>query len=173
MAGSRILRQGGNAVDAAVAVSFALAVTEPAMSGLGGQTQIVLFRPGEGGLVVNGTSFAPAGTPPHATVEDLEDFRATTIPATVKTLDYAWRHYGSGTLSWSELLAPAIELAGEGFAIGPFRHKVLLRHADDLRSSPSAAALFLEPDGTTPPAGAVWKQPALAATLRRPLPDTI
>jgi gamma-glutamyltranspeptidase/glutathione hydrolase len=166
-AGARILRAGGNAADAAVAISFALGVTEPAMSGLGGQTQIVMFRPGQGALVINGTSISPAATLPDATEADLAGFHAATVPTTVKTLDYLWRHYGSGTLTWAELLTPAIEYAENGFRMGSFREKVFARHAEDLQSSPSTAELLLEPDGTVPQEGTIWKQPILAKTLRR------
>ena len=166
-AGVRVLEAGGNAVDAAAAVSFALGVTEPAMSGLGGQTQMLLFVPGRGPLVINGTSFAPAATPRTATRDDLRGHRTTTVPATVRVVEYAWRRYGSGTVDWEALLQPAIEYAEDGFAIGPFRHKVLLRHHDDLQASESAAPLFLTTGGATPGVGQHWRQPRLAATLRQ------
>lgn len=166
-AGREILERGGNAIDAAVAVAFSLAVTEPAMSGLGAGIQILLQSPDQSPLVINGTSRAPAVIPAGVTARDLIAHRATTVPSTVRTLDYAWRHHGSGRVSWADLLAPAIRSAEEGFAIGPFRHLVLVRTAENLRANPSGAALMLNPDGTVPAAGTVWKQPVLARTLRR------
>lgn len=161
-AGRKILEAGGNAVDAAIAVSFALGVTEPAMSGLGGQTQILLFSPGIGGRVINGTSFSPRATPPNATKADLSGRRRTTVPTSLKVLDYAYRHYGSGTLAWSELIEPAIGYAENGFELGPFRRKVLSRHVDELRREEATGDAFGADE-----VGARFQQPALATTLRR------
>ncbi len=166
-AGVEILEAGGNAVDAAVSVAFALAVTEPAMSGLGGQTQMLLAAPGRPPVVINGTSFAPRATPADARADDLRSHRATTVPTTVKTLAYAWRTYGSGRVGWAEVLAPAIRFADEGFAVGRFRQLVWRRHADDLRANDAARALFLHPDGSPPAERERFRQPVLAATLRR------
>ncbi len=166
-AGVEILEAGGNAVDAAVAVSFALAVTEPAMSGLGGQSQMLVHAPGQAPVVLNGTSFSPRGTDPAATRDDLTGRRATTVPATVRTLHYAWQHFGSGHVDWPALLAPAIRFAEDGFVMGPFRHRVFARHADDLRADSAARALFLDEQGAVPEAGSLFKQPVLARTLRR------
>ncbi len=161
-AGRKILEAGGNAVDAAIAVSFALGVTEPAMSGLGGQTQMLLFSPHAGGRVINGTSFSPRATPPDATKADLSGRRRATVPTTLKVLDYAYRHYASGTLAWSELIEPAIGYAGKGFELGPFRRKVLSRHVEELRQDEATGDAFGAVDG-----GEHFRQPALAKTLRR------
>lgn len=166
-AGEIMLAAGGNAIDAAVAVGFALAVTEPAMSGLGGQSQIIVHAPGKAPFVINGTSFAPRGVPATVTARDIAGHRATTIPTTVRVLYHAWENHGSGKITWAEILAPAIRYAEQGFAIGPFRHKVLRRYYENLRQSPSARGLFLHPDGSMPQPGEVWQQPALAKTLRR------
>ena len=158
---------GGNAIDAAVAVQLTLGVTEPAMSGLGGQTQMLVHEPGVDAFVINGTSFSPAATPPDASAGDIVAHRATTIPATVKSLDFAWRNYGSGNISWSELLAPAIRFADSGFVVGEFRHKVWQRHRDQLAANSVTAELFLNDDGSVPAVGSLFRQPRLAATLRR------
>lgn len=167
LAGVEILEAGGNAIDAAVAVQFALGVTEPAMSGLGGQTQILVQQPGEEAFVIAGSSYSPSAMPPGATAEDLRHHRATTVPATVKALDYAWRRFGSGKISWDALLAPAIRFADSGFTVGPFRHKVWQRHQARLAESPSTRALFLRRDGSVPRVGTIFRQPELAQTLRR------
>lgn len=166
-AGREILAAGGNAVDAAVAMAFALAVTEPAMSGLGGGMQVLLMRPGDAPVALNGTTFAPAATPPEAKPEDVKGHRLATVPTSVRTLDHAWRRFGSGRFEWARLLAPAIRFAEEGYVIGQFRHKVTLRHAADLRAHPSAGRLLLLEDGSVPAEGTCWKQPLLARTLRR------
>lgn len=166
-AGARILAAGGNAVDAAVAVSFALAVTEPAMSGLGAQTQILIAEPGREPVIVNGTSRSPANTPTDAAAGAIAGHRATTIPSMVRTLDHAWRMHGSAVVDWPELLAPAIGCAESGFVVGPFRHRVWEQLADQLRADPAVAALFLDEDGSPPAAGDTFRQPVLARTLRR------
>lgn len=167
-AGVEILEQGGNAIDAAVAVQFALGVTEPAMSGLGGQTQIVLQKPGEPAIVINGTSFAPANIPDIVAETDLKTgYTSTTVPSTVKVMDYAMRRYGSGKVSWAEALAPAIRYADKGYAVGPFRALVYARHEEDLRVNPVVSSLFLNSDGSLPEEGDVMRQPVLGATLKR------
>ncbi len=165
-AGMESLAKGGNAADAAVAVSFALGVTEPAMSGLGGGTQILLALPGQKPIAINGSTLAPANTPVDAQRKDLKYHRRSTIPSTVKTLDFLWRKYGSGRLSWPELLAPAIRYAEEGFAPALFRHMVYKKYASKLRGSPFNAHFFLLPDGRIPGPGDVLKQPVLANTLK-------
>ena len=166
-AGVAILEAGGNAVDAAVAVQFALAVTEPAMSGLGGGSQMLIHPPDTQPVVVNGTSYSPGDTPRSTTEDDIRGHRATTIPTTVRTMAYAWGHYGSGNVSWEQLLESAIRLAEDGFVVGPFRHKVWRRHRDRLRADPVVAALFLTERKDVPAERSVFRQPALAGTLRR------
>jgi gamma-glutamyltranspeptidase/glutathione hydrolase len=166
-AGVEILEAGGNAIDAAVAVSFALAVTEPAMSGLGGQTQILMQRPGEDAVVINGTSYSPAATPENATADNVTAHRATTIPATLNTLDFAFRNFGSGAVEWADLVQPAIGFAENGFTVGAFRHLVWLRHREELAANAAVAALFLNEQGAIPDSGATFRQPVLAQTLRR------
>ncbi len=80
-AGVEIMEQGGNAVDAAVAVSLALGVTEPAGSGIGGQSTFIVHPPEGRPFVVNGTSRAPARIPDGITPANLEGHCATTIPS--------------------------------------------------------------------------------------------
>lgn len=93
-AGIEILEMGGNAVDAAVAVSLALGVTEPACSGLGGQSMVIVHPHRGSTLALNGTSYAPGATPLDIRdPEALRGHRATTIPSTVRVLQYAWKHY--------------------------------------------------------------------------------
>ena len=165
-AGVEIMKVGGNAIDAAVAVGFVLAVTEPGMSGLGGQSQIILQAPGEDPLVLNGTSFVPEKMPSDVKRDDLTGRRLTTIPTTVRVLHYAWEQYGSGKITWKRILAPAIRYARDGYTLGPFRHRVRLRHADKLRQNTAASELFLNPDGSVPAEGSRIRQARLARTLQ-------
>lgn len=165
-AGILIMEAGGNAVDAAVAIAFALGVTEPAMSGLGGQVQILLAAPGAEPILINGTSFAPSATPEGATAADITGYRATTVPTTVRVLDFAWRRFGSGRVAWADLLTPAIRFAERGFVPGPFRRQVWHDFASPLAENAAARRFFLLENGA-PPGQQAFTQPVLAATLRR------
>ena len=146
-AGKKILELGGNAVDAAIAISFALAVTEPAMSGLGGQAQFLIYMPGKEPLIVNGTSYSPSYLPDSLNKSDLQKHKASTIPSMLRALDYLWKNYGSGNVSWDELLEPVIKYAEDGFQLGEFRYSVLEYKAEDLRKDSVTAKLFLNEDG--------------------------
>ena len=164
-AGEEILKKGGNAIDAAIAVSFALAVTEPAMSGLGGGTQVLLSIKDQTPIAINGTTFSPQGTIPSSG-DTLTYHRRSTIPSTVKVLDYLYQNYGSGKVSWEELVQPAIAFAENGFEIGPFRGKVYQKYEAKLQESPYNTSLFLI-EGKAPKIGQRLKQPILAKTLKR------
>lgn len=164
-AGEKILKKGGNAIDAAIAVSFSLAVTEPAMSGLGGGTQVLLSIKNQPPIAINGTTFSPEGTQ-SVSGDTLTYHRRSTIPSTVKVLDYLYQKYGSGNVSWEELIEPAIEFAEKGFEIGPFRGKVYQKYEAKLQESPYNTSLFLI-DGEAPKTGQRLKQPILAKTLKR------
>ena len=167
-AGVAVLEAGGNAIDAAVAVSMALGVTEPAGSGLGGQTQIIVHPPDGEPFVINGTSFSPGHVPLDATARQLSYGRtASTVPSTVRVLDFAQRRYGSGAVTWAQALAPAIRYAEEGFPVLGFRYRSLLRDVETLRDDAAARGIFLTSDGRAPPEGEILRQPLLAQTLRR------
>ncbi len=127
--GIEILRRGGNAIDAAVAVSLALGVSEPAGSGIGGQVFVLLHEPGKPAVVINGSTRAPSSIPAGVTGNDLTGRRASTVPSAVAVLDVAHRRFGSGKLSWSELVSPAADLAERGVKMGPFRKAALRRYA--------------------------------------------
>jgi gamma-glutamyltranspeptidase/glutathione hydrolase len=166
-AGAAVLEEGGNAVDAAVAVSLVLGVTEPAGSGIGGQSTFLIHRGGDDPLVINGSSRAPAGVPAGATMSDLVGLRATTVPSTLKVLDLAWRRFGSGRLSWTRLVQPAVNHAEEGYPLGPFRCRALMRNAKSIRRDGPATQLLLAADGTVPEEGVLMRNPQLAQVLRR------
>ncbi|MDY7037740.1 MAG: gamma-glutamyltransferase, partial [Thermodesulfobacteriota bacterium] len=166
-AGIEILRVGGNAIDAAVAVSFALAVTEPACSGLGGQG-FFMIHPDKGSpFTVNGSSVAPLKIPEKITAKDLAFHRATTVPSMVRLLEYVWKEWGSGLITWQRLIEPAIRFAEDGYLLGSFRRLTLMLFVDRLRKNPVTKDLFLNSGWQVPPLRSIIRQPVLARTLRR------
>ncbi len=167
LAGIDILKKGGNAIDAAVAISFTLGVTELAMSGLGGGSQVLFAPVGQAPISINGTTYSPASSPRDAVKSDLKYHTRSTIPSTVKVMDYIWKKYGSGKLSWAELLEPAIKYAEDGFAVGPFRHMVYKKYEKSLSESPHHTQFFLLKDGRIPGPGDTIQQLVLAGTLKR------
>lgn len=166
-AGAEMLAAGGNAIDAAAAAAFALGVCEPAASGLGGQTMMLIH------LVEPRRTFALDGSsraPNRATPESLSKpdrrrgYRATTVPSTPAVLQYALQTYGK--LKLDRILEPAIHLAEAGYEISLLQFLLTRRDLKYLRNR-SAAPFFLR-EGTRPyAAGSVFRQPVLAATLRR------
>jgi gamma-glutamyltranspeptidase / glutathione hydrolase len=172
-AGQEILAAGGNAFDAAVAVTAALAVVEPSSSGLGGGGFYLLHRQSDGfETMVDAREKAPgaASRDMYLDKSGNEINNASTsgplssaIPGEPAALDYLARKYGK--LALSESLKPAIRLARDGFPLyarlqGGIRYK-----RDVLALSPGAAKAFLTADGGVPDVGAIIKQPDLARTL--------
>ena len=166
-AGIEILDAGGNAVDAAVAIAFTLAVTEPALSGIGGQIQILLKPAAGEPVLINGTSFAPSALPKSIYKSDLINHRASTIPSMLKTLFYSWKMYGSGNIEWNELLQPAIEYANNGYVNGEFRLKVFNSKKDELSSNSITKNIFIREEDSTDGGKHILKQPILTNTLKR------
>lgn len=169
-AGSAILKAGGNAVDAAVAAAFALGVCEPAASGLGGQTMMVVhLAEGEQPrtFALDGSSRVPNRAVAEAVPRRghrLRGYRATTVPATPATLGYALQYYGTKTLA--EVLEPAIALAEDGFQVTELLNGLLVREQKRL-SRFSSGRVFLTPDAQPIPIGETLRQPALGETLKR------
>ena len=166
-AGVRILEEGGHAVDAAVATAFALGVCEPAASGLGGQTMMLIYdAKSRKKVALDGSSRAPHRAVPQSLSahERRRGYKACTVPSTPATLDYARHRYGR--LKLAQLLAPAIELADNGCPLTELQHALTKREREHLRNG-TAGQLFLINGKRTPPIGYRLKQPVLAKTLRR------
>ena len=168
-AGVEMLEAGGNAFDAAVAAAFALGVCEPAASGLGGQTMMLVHDAASGRtFALDGSSRAPnratADAFTDARAERRRGFLATTVPSTPAVLDYARATYG--TLPLSDLLRPAIELAANGYEVSLLQQALTRRELKFLRRG-TAAPIFLRGGRLAYRAGTTFRQPALAGTLRR------
>ncbi|MCQ4256817.1 gamma-glutamyltransferase [Stutzerimonas stutzeri] len=171
-AGYQILKAGGSAMDAAVAVQMVLTLVEPQSSGLGGGA-FLLHWDGKTVSALDGRETAPAAADENLFIKadgkpmDFQEAvvggRSVGVPGTVKMLEQAHRQYGK--LPWRELLQPAIRLAEDGFEISP-RLQGLLASDPSLRSNPSAAAFYYQPDGTPWPVGHRLQNPALAALLK-------
>ena len=164
-AGVEVLEAGGNAMDAAAATAFALAVVEPTQSGLGGRTQLV-FRTAEGrNGGVDGATEAPAGYRSPETPLGEHGWRTVAIPGTVAALVRAVEE--EGRLPLSAVMAPAIRYAREGFPLPAPEAARLAGAAGDFAADPGARRHFLREDGSPREAGEIWVQPVLAALLER------
>ena len=161
--GIRILALGGNAVDAAVAVSLTLGVAEPSESGLGGTVVMLVTRPDADPVVVHAPPVVVRSTGPSP--------GSFLRPSMVPVLVHAWREYGSGKVSWEQVVEPAQRLAENGYSLGRFRHLMMVKEYRRLEGDSVAAALLLNSDGSIPGEGTRVQLPALAATLER-LADT-
>jgi gamma-glutamyltranspeptidase/glutathione hydrolase len=173
-AGRDMLRAGGSAVDAAIAVQLVLNLVEPQSSGLGGGAFLVHWDQAAKRLTtLDGRETAPAAaTPdrflgadgkPMGYMQAIVGGRSVGVPGTPALLAEAHRRWGK--LPWARLFEPAIRLADEGFAISP-RLAGLLAQERFLGTDPAARALFFEADGSPKAAGTILKNPALAATFR-------
>ena len=172
--GAEILGRGGNAIDAAVAAGFALAVTYPSAGNLGGGGFMVI-RLADGRVVANDhreTAPFAAGRDMYLdengeVVEGLStaSHLAVGVPGTVAgLLEVLARH---GTLSRQEVIAPALRLAEQGFALPEDIASQLQRQRQAFAPYPASAAKFAKPDGSAYAAGDPFLQPDLAGTLRR------
>src|SRR5258708_37860004 len=171
-AGRDILIAGGNAVDAAVAVGYALAVVDPCCGNIGGGG-FMLIRFADGGRrFIDFRETAPRAASRDMYLDDagkprrdqsLYGYRAAGVPGTVMGLDHVLTAYG--TLSRAAVMAPAIRLARDGFMLGEPDAALIAGKADKLAQDPAAAAVFLHPDGSRYRAGDRLVQADLAATL--------
>ena len=173
--GMHVLETGGNAVDAGVAAGFALNLTKPQSTGIGGEAPILIYRAGDGPgpkiAAINGQGSAPRG----ATIDWFREARIDVIPGdgflpiTIPAAFGAWvtalMYYGRLTLK--ETLGPVVETARAGVAVYPALQSAIERQAERFREEwPSTAAIYLEADGSVPPIGKLIKQPDWADTFQ-------
>jgi gamma-glutamyltranspeptidase / glutathione hydrolase len=170
--GVDVLRRGGNAIDAAVAVGYALAVVYPAAGNLGGGGFMTIrFADGRKTFLDFREKAPRAATRTMFLDKDGKIIKGATtvgwlavgVPGTVSGLEYARDKYG--TMTRADLIAPAIALADDGFVLDPGDVEMLATGSDDFRKFPASAAIFLD-NGQNFTAGQKLRQPELAETLR-------
>ena len=171
-AGYRVLRAGGSALDAAIAVQMVLTLVEPQSSGIGGGA-FLMHANGSEVQAWDGRETAPAAADerlflasdgrPLPFLQAVLGGRAVAVPGAVRMLEAAHRQHGQ--LPWARLFEPAIALAEQGFALSPRLHTQLLAETA-LRSDALARAYFYDASGQPHPVGHRMRNPALAAVLR-------
>ncbi len=174
-AGLNVLRKGGSAVDAAVAVQAVLGLVEPQSSGLGGGAFLTYYDAKSHKVIAyNGRETAPAGARPDMFLDDkgqplpfpvaVTSGKATGVPGAVAMLSMAQAQHGK--LAWKDLFGDAERLGDEGFVVSP-RLAGMISSRFPQAVTPDATAYFTKPDGQRYQAGDVLKNPAYAATVRK------
>ncbi len=171
-AGREVLRAGGSAVDAAIAIQFVLGLVEPQSSGLGGGA-FLMHWDGRRATAYDGRETAPMAADEKlfllpdgkamAFYEAVVGGRSVGTPGALRLLEAA--HRAHGRLAWARLFEPALRLADGGFAVST-RLNMQLAGEKYLKSDPASAAYFYESDGTPKAVGSMVRNPAYAATLR-------
>ena len=171
-AGYQVLKAGGSALDAAIAVQMVLTLVEPQSSGIGGGA-FLLHAAGADVTAWDGRETAPAAADeklflgadgkPMPFYDGVVGGRSVGVPGTVRMLEQAHRVHGR--LPWSQLMQPAIQLAEAGFQVSP-RLNTLLQNEQHLKKDPVAARYFYDAAGKPWPVGHVLKNPELADVLR-------
>ncbi len=171
-AGREVLRAGGSAVDAAIAIQMVLTLVEPQSSGIGGGA-FLLHWDGRRVQSYDGREIAPLAadenlfvTPQGRAmgfVDAVVGGRAVGVPGLLRMLEMAHRQHGK--LPWARLFEPAIRLAADGFPVSPRLH-TLLAGEKHLAKNDAARAYFYNADGSPKAVGTLLKNPELAATLR-------
>ena len=173
-AGIEILRAGGRAIDAAVAIQAVLGLVEPQSSGLGGGGFLLYYEAATQKITAfNGREAAPKGAAPGMFLDDRGEplsyrdavlsGRSTGVPGAIAALGAA--HARFGALPWARLFEPAIRDAEDGIAV-PKRMARFLNGDSAQASQPDVRALFSRPDGSPLQAGDSFRNPAYAASLR-------
>ncbi|MEW6995077.1 gamma-glutamyltransferase [Colwelliaceae bacterium MEBiC 14330] len=174
--GVDILAAGGNAIDSAVAMGFALAVTLPRAGNLGGGGFMVLYSTkANKTITIDYREIAPTGVlAAHFLNEDgtknkasSSSWHAMGVPGTVAGLHKAWKEYGSGKLTWKQILQPAIELAKKGFVVNYDLSQLTSVKREWLVQNEATAKAYFKDDGLSYQPGELLVQPDLAWSLEQ------
>ena len=175
--GVDIMKRGGNAVDAAIAVAFALAVTHPAAGNLGGGGFMMIRLKNGRTTAIDYREMAPAAAHRDVYLDkkgnliegeggSLVGYRAAGVPGTVRGMELALKKYGSGKLTWAQLLEPARRLAATGFTVNHSLARSLHGNREYLEQYPETKRIYLK-GGKFYSEGELFRQPELAATFAR------
>jgi len=172
-AGYQVLKSGGSAIDAAIAVQMVLTLVEPQSSGIGGGAFLLHFN-GRTVEAFDGRETAPAAADeklfisadgkPMAFIDGVVGGRSVGVPGTVRMLEMAHRQHGK--LPWAQLFTPAITLAEGGFKVSA-RLATLLKTEQHLKKDPVAAAYFYKANGEPQDAGSTLRNQPLADVLKK------
>ena len=179
--GVSVLAMGGNAIDAAVAIGFALAVTFPSAGNIGGGGFMLYRHPSGRNVAIDFRETAPAmatsdmylnadGKVISGDGGPVDGYRACGVPGSVAGFELAWMRYGSGRISWSKLVDPAVQLASGGFSMPHSLQRSLALSMDRISTDRSFQAMFLNKSivGWQPQrTGTTIRQPRLGETLAR------
>jgi gamma-glutamyltranspeptidase/glutathione hydrolase len=175
--GVDIMKRGGNAIDAAIAVAFALAVTHPAAGNLGGGGFMMIRLKNGKTTAIDYREMAPAAATRNVYLDkngnlikgeggSLVGYRAAGVPGTVRGMALALERYGSGKFYWPQLILPALNLAQDGFVVNRALAQSLRGNGDYLSQYPETKRIYLNNDKFYNE-GDVFRQPDLAATFGR------
>ena len=175
--GVEIMRRGGNAIDAAIAVGFALAVTYPEAGNIGGggfmlirlkdgRTTAIDYREMAPGAATRTMYQTPTGELIRGEGSSTVGYRASGVPGTVAGMEMALRRYGSGRLTWAQLIEPARLLAAQGFPVSYELARSFVNHRERLEGYIESRRIFLR-NGNPYRENEILRQPELAATLAR------
>jgi gamma-glutamyltranspeptidase/glutathione hydrolase len=175
--GVDIMKRGGNAVDAAIAVAFALTVTHPAAGNLGGGGFMMIRLKNGKTTAIDYREMAPAAATRNVYLDKngnviegeggpIEGYRAAGVPGTVRGMEVAMKKYGSHRLSWAQLIEPARALAANGITVTYNLARGLRGSRDYLSKYPETKRIYLN-NGRFYSEGDLFRQPDLAATFAR------
>ncbi|HZX29258.1 MAG TPA: gamma-glutamyltransferase [Telluria sp.] len=169
----KILNQGGNAVDAAVAAAATLGVTDPFSCGIGGGGFMVIYLAKENRVItIDHRETAPLADTAHSFEQDgkamdfdtvVESGMSVGVPGTVRGWNEALQRYG--TMSFKQVLAPAIEVANKGYPVTEIFHRLTQGNESKFSKFPATAAIYLK-DGKAKPVGSIIRNPDLARSYQ-------
>src|SRR4051812_17214733 len=175
--GVDIMKRGGNAVDAAIAVGLALAVVYPEAGNIGGGGFMLIRKTNGDSTVIDYREMAPAAATHDIYIgkdgklikgegSSTIGYRASGVPGTVAGFDMAFRKYGSGKITWRDVVEPARRIAQNGYVLSYRLANLLKSHQKDLSKYPESKRVFLN-NGNLYTEGQTFRQPDLARTLGR------